>query len=68
MRVAGSGESQCALQQDLAGRREQQVRAAHHLSDPLEGIVDYDGELIGVDAVGAPQHEVADRFVDPLLL
>jgi hypothetical protein len=68
MRVAGLAESQGALQQDLAGRREQQVRAAHHVRDPLKGIVDDDGELVGVDAVGAPQHEVADRCIDHLLL
>lgn len=68
MRVAGLAESQRALQQDLAGCREQQVRTAHHLSDPLKGIVDDDGELIGVDAVGAPQYEVAGGFLDNLLL
>ena len=34
----------------------------------MPGIVDDDGELVSVKPVGAPQHEVADRRVDDLLL
>jgi hypothetical protein len=37
-----------------------QVLAAHDVGDALLGVVDDDGELVGPQAVGALQHEVAD--------
>ena len=57
-----------ALQEDLARRRREQVGAAHDVGDPLRGVVDDDGELIGVEAVAAAHDEVADVAREPLLL
>ena len=45
---------------DLARRRREQVGPAHHVRDALERIVDDDRELVGVEPVRAPHHEVAD--------
>ena len=33
---------------------------AHHLGDPLPGIVHYRCQLVGDDAVGAAHHEIAN--------
>ena len=48
------------LQQDLTCRRSDQVRPADDIGDPLQRVVDDDGELIGVKPVGALDDEVAD--------
>ena len=53
---------------DLAWRRRHQVGAAHDGGDALRRIVDDDRELIGDEAVGAPDHEVADVPREVLLL
>ena len=45
-----------------------QVFAAHDVGDALRRVVDDDRELVGPEAVGAPQHEVADLARDVLAL
>src|SRR5205814_3342425 len=49
-----------AREKDLTRRRGEQIGAAHHVRDLLRCVVDNDGELIGVEAVGAPDDEIAD--------
>ena len=60
-----AGQPEQVAEQRLAGRRGQQVVAAHDLFDPLVGIVDDDGEVVGEGAVAAAQDDVVGR-VDPL--
>src|ERR1700690_1008070 len=45
---------------DLPRRRDEQVRAVHHMGDALFGIIHHDGELISAAAVGPPDDEIAD--------
>jgi hypothetical protein len=61
VRVHRSGVAEQLLQVDLAGRRGEEVVAADDLVDPLSGIVDDDGEVVGGDTVVAPQHHVVDH-------
>ena len=56
----GRTKAERTLQQDLARRVVGQVLAAHDVGDALLGIVDHHRELVGPQAVGAPQHEVTD--------
>ncbi len=48
----------------LAGRRRQQVGAAHDLVDALVRVVDDDGEVVGGDAVVAAEDDVVDESLD----
>ena len=54
-RYRGVGKSEALLQQDLARRGLQQVRAPHDVGDALVRIVDDHGELVGVQSVAALQ-------------
>ncbi len=47
------------VEQELPGGRREQVVAAHHVGDPHGGVVHHHRELIGRDAVGPGDHEVA---------
>jgi hypothetical protein len=51
----------------LAWRREDEIRAPHDLVDTLRRVVNDNRELVGVDAIGATEHEVAD-LPDQILL
>ena len=62
--VARGREPEPRAEPELARRRVQQVRAAHDLADPLRGVVDDDGEVVGVDAVVAAHDEVVDDAGD----
>ena len=51
---------------DLPRCRIEEIRAAHDIGDALLGVVHRDGELIGIHAVCAIEHEIADlRVPDP---
>ena len=67
MGIDRGGESQRALDEDLAGCRVDQVAAPHHVGDPLMGVVDHHRELVGEEPVGASHHKVTDRLGDLLL-
>ena len=54
-------------EQDLARGRREQIVGPHHVRDLHLRIVDRDDELVGVDAVAAAQHEIADARADVLL-
>ena len=60
MRIARCWHVQALLQPLLTRGRVEQVHAAYHRIDALRGIVDDDGELIRVLAVGAQQNEITD--------
>ena len=49
-----------AVDQDLAGGREQEISAANDLCDLHRGVIDYDRKLIGRKAIMAPHYEVAE--------
>ena len=68
MEIGGFWIAEQVLQEDLARRRSEQVGSADDLGDPLFGIVDDDGKLVGEDSVGALQHEIADLLLDVLAL
>src|SRR5689334_13827832 len=53
---------------NLAGRRVEQVGAAHDIADVLLGVVDHHCELVGEQAVGAVEDEVADVPLEHLLM
>src|SRR5204862_2025282 len=53
---------------DLAGGAVGEVLAADDVADALLAVVDDDRELIGEDAVGTLQHEIADLAGDVLVL
>src|SRR6185369_13660283 len=44
---------------DLPGRAVEEVGAAHHVGDALQGIINDHGELIGEGSVAAPDDDVA---------
>ena len=60
MHPGGQGQAEAFDQIALAWRGVEQVVPAHHLGDPLPGIVHHRGQLVGDDAVGTAHHEVAD--------
>ena len=62
MRVAGNREPEAPRQNDLAGRRVEEVRPAHDLRDLLGRVVGHHGELVGVRSLRrlAADHEIAD--------
>ncbi len=68
MQVSHRRQAERSLQQDLPGRARQQVAAAHDVGDALCRVVHDDRQLVGIEAVPTPQHEVADggRDVDGL--
>ena len=68
MQVLRGGQAQGALQQHLAGRIVGEVGAAHHMGDALQAVIDDHGQLIGPQAIGPAQHEVADAVDHVLLL
>ncbi|MNV57545.1 hypothetical protein D3C71_1498830 [compost metagenome] len=51
--------AQCLLQQNLARRGVDQVRAAHHVADALLGVVHDHRQLIGPETIGPQQDEIA---------
>jgi hypothetical protein len=53
------GQFQGAIEQQLAEGRAEQIGAAHHLGDPLGGVIDHDGELVGRNVVLSPDDEIA---------
>ena len=60
VQVARRRQAQRALQVDLARGVVGQVLAAHDVGDALRRVVDDHRELVGPQAVGALEHEVAD--------
>ena len=64
MRIRRRPESEQLLQVDLPRRGGEQVIPTHHLRDAHRGIVHHNGKLIGKDAVGAAQDEVAAVAVE----
>jgi hypothetical protein len=68
VQVLGRGDAERALQENLPGRRRQEVGAAHDRRHALQRIVDDDRELVGEPAVGAAHDEVADLARDVLAL
>jgi hypothetical protein len=62
------GRPSAALQQDLARGVVGQVLAAHHVGDALRGVVHHHRQLVGPQAVGAVEHEVAHLVRHVLLL
>ena len=55
-------QTQRAVKEQLAGRGSEEVRAADDFGDPHCGIIHNDGELIGRDAVVAPDYEISEIF------
>ena len=55
VQIARRGVAEQPLQMNLPRGRIQQVCAAHHVGHALGGVVHHHGELIGEQAVGAPQ-------------
>ena len=53
------GQLERAIEEQLPERRAKQVGAAHHLGDPLGGVIDHDGELVGRHVVLSPDDEIA---------
>src|SRR5439155_6275127 len=68
MQIRWRWQPELALQPNLAGRRREQISAAHDMRDRLRGVVDDDRELIGKDSVGALDDEITDVAVQALLL
>src|SRR5690606_23013661 len=56
---AGSGGEEQLLQIELTRRVVEQVGAAHDVGDALVGVIEHHGQLVGVQAVTAPDDEVA---------
>ena len=61
--IAENGE-----QPQLPRRGAQQIAAAHDLRHAAERIVAYDGELIGIHAVGASDDKIAAGLGEPFCL
>ena len=59
MRVPGCWQAQQALQMDLARGGFEQISAAHHVRDPLIGVIDHHRQLVGPESVGAFHDKVA---------
>jgi hypothetical protein len=68
VQVGRCGQAQSVLQQDLPGRVVAQVLATHDMGHALCGVVNHHGQLVGPQAVGALDHEVAHRRRQGLLL
>src|SRR5262249_22177268 len=68
VQVARRRQAETLLQINLARRRVEQVGAAHDIGDPLRGVVHHYGELVRVEAVGAPEDEVAHVALQALRL
>ncbi len=67
MRVARDREPEQVGEQDLAGRRVDEIVAPDDLAHTLSGIVDHDRELVRGYAVGAAHDEVIDdRAAQPV--
>jgi len=65
VRVRDRIEAEQVLEQDLARRGIEQVRASDYVGDLLPCIVDDDGELVGPDTVGAKEGEaIAFRYAE----
>ena len=58
--VGGCGKEKGALQEDLAGGGFEEVAAADYFGDVGVGVVDHTGELVGRQAVFAPDEEVSE--------
>ena len=59
VRVPRSAAAERLDQRELARCRREEVVASHHVADLHREVVDHDGELVAVHAVGAAHHEVA---------
>jgi hypothetical protein len=68
VQVARRGQAQLALQVDLARGVVGQVGAAHHVGDALGSVINHHRQLVGPQAVGAVQDEVAHGLRHVLLL
>lgn len=62
MEIGGRGIAEGLLEEELAGGGGEQVRAADDVGDGLGVVIDDDGELVGPDAIGAEEDEVAGGF------
>jgi len=68
VQVAGCRQPEQALQQDLPGRRADEVGTAHDVGDSLRPVVDDDRQLISPQAIGAAQHEIAGRHAQVFMM
>jgi len=68
VQVGRRGQAEGVLQQQLAGGVVGEVFAAHDVGHALGGVVDHHRELVGPQAVGPQQHEVAHLAGHVLLL
>lgn len=59
MEICGRGETKVPLEEDLAGGGIEQIGATNDVVYPLQKIVDDDGQLVGPDAIGSTEYEVA---------
>ncbi len=62
VKIGGSGEPECAQQEQLPGCRLQQIFSAHYLGDAHGGIIDYDCQLIGWNIITPPDEKIAEIF------
>ena len=60
MGVIRRWQRQHALKENLARRGCEEIGAAHHMGDPLLGVVDRGREVVREHAVRAVEHEVAN--------
>ncbi len=56
----GTGSPSSACSSRCSGVAGEQVRAAHHVGDPLRGVVDHHREVVGRADVLPAEHDVAD--------
>ncbi len=61
------GKLEGFVEENLASGGVQKVGTAHDLVDVHEGVIDNDGELIGEDAIGATNNEIAYCLLNVLL-
>lgn len=60
MGILRRAQPEQTLEQNLARGRGEQVSATHDMGDALPGIVEHHRELIGMDAIGTAQNEIAN--------
>ena len=60
------GMAQGPVQQGLAGGRRQEVPGSTDFGDPLPGVVDDHGELVGKQPIPSTNHDIADLGDDVL--
>src|SRR5258708_18665209 len=66
MQIGRRGQTQCSLQINLPRRGSEQIGAAHHMRDALRVVVNRTSEVVGINPIGAKEHEVADLALEIL--